>query len=216
MICTTLVSTLSFGRALIPLKKLPLTPALIKLTVGVASLLTLITAAAFFRGNIAQWSNRSDETKNAEQQVSNVFVGQTCEGEFTITATRSYDPNTNKTTYTYQICQTGAKNALSHWGFPIELCPGETLTIQQILAGSVAQTSLNGIDWASASTSYGEDPSTNPQCTSGDVFKFDEGMGDDETCRYYRLIVDGSFTLIPISGYIKYGPRCCNFTLDNG
>ena len=100
MICTTLLSTLSFGRALIPLKKLTLTPPLIKLTVGVASLLTLITAAAFFRGNIEQWSKKSDENKNAERQVNNVFVGKTCEDEFTITATRSYDPKSNKTAHT--------------------------------------------------------------------------------------------------------------------
>src|SRR4030095_13962387 len=36
------------------------------------------------------------------------------------------------------------------------------------------------------------------------------------TCRYYKLSINGNFTLIPISGYVKYGPNCCNFTLDNG
>src|SRR5687767_14223599 len=56
-----------------------------------------------------------------------------CTGEFTISAVRSYDPVTDKTTYTYTITRTGAQNALSHWGFPITLCPGQPGTVESIL-----------------------------------------------------------------------------------
>jgi hypothetical protein len=147
------------------------------------------------------------------EQSSNLFA--TCDGLFTITTVRTYDPATNKTTYTFTVTRTGAQNALSHWGFPIILCPGTNVTIQQFLAGSVAQTSLDQVNWTNASISYGPDPSTSPQCTSGNVLKFNTAMGN-ETTRYYRLIVNGNYSLIPATAYVKYGPNCCTIDINPG
>ncbi|HET9826208.1 MAG TPA: hypothetical protein VFP87_12800, partial [Chitinophagaceae bacterium] len=104
-----------------------------------------------------------------------------CDGLFTITTNKTYDPVTNQTTYTWTITRTGTKYALSHWGFPIDVCPGSDVTVQQFLSSIVAaQTSNDCINYRTANTSYQTDKSQD--CT-GDtpVYKFDEDMGERTT-----------------------------------
>src|SRR5688572_4236208 len=64
---------------------------------------------------------------------------QTCAGNFTVEASRTYDIVANTTTFTYKVTQTGAKHALSNFSFPLE-CPepGETVDIAAALQGAVA------------------------------------------------------------------------------
>src|SRR6188472_922482 len=144
----------------------------------------------------------------------NVALSQaSCDGKFTISAVKSYDPILNKTTYTYTVTRIAAVNALSHWGFPIAVCEGQEATVEHILIGAVTETSLNQVNWFPATSKYGQDPSQN--CMTGPLFKFDFGMGS-ETTRYYRLILNGNWTLIPDIAYIKYGNNCCVLDVPGG
>ena len=77
---------------------------------------------------------------------STVVQSQSCAGNFTIEASRSYDEGTNKTTFTYKITKTGAQNGLSHFSMPLQCDPPTPgLDISQILIGAVAQKSNDGI-----------------------------------------------------------------------
>src|SRR6478736_70806 len=144
----------------------------------------------------------------------NVALSQaSCDGKFIITAVKSYDPILNKTTYTYTVNRIAQVNALSHWGFPIVVCEGQESTVDHILIGSIAETSLDKVNWVSANPKYGKDPSQS--CMTGTLFKFDFGMGN-ETTRYYRLILNGNWTLIPDIAYIKYGNNCCVLDVPGG
>jgi hypothetical protein len=141
---------------------------------------------------------------------------ESCEGKFSITATSSYDATLNKTTITFTVTETGNVNNLSHFGFPIELCPGTNLTVQQLLAGSTAQYSTVSATgpWSPANTAYGQDGSQN--CVTGDLFKFDEGMPSNVTTMYFQLTINGNYSLIPGTAYVKYGNQCCVLNIANG
>jgi len=129
---------------------------------------------------------------------------------FTITAVRTYNPISVKTTYTFTITKTGAQNALSHLGFPVAACPGAG-SVSNALNGFVGETSTNGTTWSRATTTYGPDPSTEGTCTSGDVLKFDEGMGN-ALIKLYRLTLNGTQLLSISTAYIKYGNDCINLS----
>ena len=120
---------------------------------------------------------------------STVVQSQSCAGNFTIEASRSYDEGTNKTTFTYKITKTGAQNGLSHFSMPLQCDPPTPgLDISQILIGAVAQKSNDGINWTGATSSYGLDNSQS--CVTGPVFKFDEAATGNVV--WFRLIINGN------------------------
>ncbi|HEV7331534.1 MAG TPA: hypothetical protein VGN63_10890 [Flavisolibacter sp.] len=139
---------------------------------------------------------------------TSVHAQGSCTDLFDLDATRTYDPGTNTTTYQFIITKTGAQNSLSHWGFPVELCPGTTGSVQDLLATATEETSIDGQSWSPVSISYGVDPSSSA-CTSGDVLKFNQSM--NEPTRYFRLIFPGNVLFNINVAYIKYGNSCCLF-----
>jgi hypothetical protein len=145
---------------------------------------------------------------------STAVQSQSCTGNFTIEASRTYDPVTNKTTFTYKITKTGAQNGLSHFSMPLQCDPPTPgLDISQILIGAVAQKSNDGTNWTSATSTYGTDPSTQ-SCYTGPVFKFDEAASGNIV--WFRLIVNGNWQLSPAFGIVKYGSTCCVIDVQGG
>ncbi|HEV8284543.1 MAG TPA: hypothetical protein VGQ09_09540, partial [Chitinophagaceae bacterium] len=140
--------------------------------------------------------------------------GGSCDGLFTITTNKTYNAITNQTTFTWTVTKTGAKNALSHWEFPLTVCPeNDGNVIQKFLSSIVsAQASDDCINYHNTVTSYGKDPSE--KCLTGDLFKFDEEMGN-VTTKCYRLIVTGNWSIIPAIASVKFGNQCCTITLNN-
>ena len=177
----------------------------------VFTVILIAATCTFLLGQIVKKVPRIISNTNTDNTTK--LAGPSCEGLWSITTVRTYDPVSNTTTYTFSVTKTGARNALSHWGFPITLCPDQPGTVQQILAGHKAESSLNQVTWSPVSTSYGKDPSTNPQCTNGDVLKFEQSMGN-ETTRYYRLFLNGNWSLIPETAYVKYGNNCCTLNMN--
>jgi hypothetical protein len=182
---------------------------------NVVTMLTRCSGRIFLMFAITFFLAAFFQTAQGQRRISVTDLsGPSC-NNFTITVEKSYDPVTDKTTYTYTITKLGAGNALSHWGFPILPCPGETITPQQFLSGAIGQTSLDKQNWTNVPIVYGADPSTAPQCTNGSVLKFEAGMGG-ESVRYFRLIVNGNWSIIPEYAYIKFGPNCCVLPIAGG
>jgi hypothetical protein len=136
-----------------------------------------------------------------------------CSGKFTVEASRSYNPATNKTTLTYKVTRIGQVNGLSHLSFPLECNPPVPgFNISQILAGYIAEKSNDGVNWSTAISSYGVDPSQS--CNTGNVFKFNEGASG--TVIWFRLIINGNWQLTPQTAVVKYGPFCCTVNVQGG
>src|SRR6266487_2720896 len=177
-----------------------------KISLNIFLLLAVVGFSQVLNGQI---------TRRGNTPIVNAGTNEgSCEGLFTITTTKTYNAATNQTTYTWTVTRTGTQFALSHWGFPIQICPGSNVTVQQFLANIVdAQTSDDCANYHHANTAYQVDKSQD--CT-GDtpVFKFDEDMGN-RTTQCFRLIVTGNWSIIPAIAYIKYGNHCCTFTINN-
>ena len=135
---------------------------------------------------------------------------QSCSGLFTVEPSRVYDANADETIFTFKITQTGAQNAMSHWGITFDVCEG---TEADFAANAVAQTSTSADGpWTTIDTDYGVDPSQT--CNTGTVLKFNQNM--TETVRYFRLVVDGDVTIEIGLSYIKFGNDCCVFDMNFG
>lgn len=99
----------------------------------------------------------------------------------------------------------GTFQDLSHWGFPAACLNSSTL----VSAGY----SSNGTSWTNFNGSVKRDPSQS--CMTTPVFKFDSGTSGAAP-RYFRVIVNQNYLVLPVTGYYKSGRRtgCGTFTFN--